>query len=63
MKKIVTSMQALALGLALAAPAWAAQQDADARFKQIYTAEWAWRTGQAGVSASGESQPTNGRLD
>lgn len=63
MKKIVTSMQALALGLALAAPAWAAQQEADARFKQIYTAEWAWRTGQAGVSASGESQPTNGRLD
>jgi len=41
---------------------WAAQ-DADARFKQIYTTEWAWRTGQAGVSASGESQPNNGRLD
>jgi uncharacterized protein (DUF885 family) len=53
------------LGLAaltLATPLWAAQ-DADARFKQLYTTEWAWRTGQAGVSASGESQPNNGRLD
>ena len=48
--------------LMLATPMWAAQ-DADARFKQIYTTEWAWRTGQAGVSASGESQPNNGRLD
>jgi uncharacterized protein (DUF885 family) len=35
----------------------------DARFKSIYTSEWAWRTGQAGVSASGESQPDSGRLD
>jgi uncharacterized protein (DUF885 family) len=33
------------------------------RFKQIYQQEWAWRTGQAGVSTSGESQPNNGRLD
>lgn len=40
-----------------------AQSNADARFKQIYEKEWAWRTGQAGVSASGESQPNNGRLD
>lgn len=56
-------MQWLALGaLVLAAPAWAAQ-DADAHFKQVYSTEWAWRTGQAGVSASGESQPNNGRLD
>ncbi|MFZ0870007.1 MAG: DUF885 family protein [Rhodanobacter sp.] len=46
----------------LVTPVWAAQ-DADARFKQLYTTEWAWRTGQAGVSASGESQPNNGRLD
>ena len=36
---------------------------ADARFRDIYTTEWAWRTGQAGVSASGESQPNTGRLD
>jgi uncharacterized protein (DUF885 family) len=53
------------LGLAalmLVTPAWAAQE-ADARFKQLYTTEWAWRTGQAGVSVSGESQPNNGRLD
>ena len=59
------TMKGAWLGLAvmmLATPMWAAQ-DADARFKQIYTTEWAWRTGQAGVSASGESQPNNGRLD
>ncbi|WP_254063283.1 DUF885 family protein [Rhodanobacter sp. L36] len=36
---------------------------ADAHFRDIYTAEWSWRNGQAGVSASGESQPNNGRLD
>jgi uncharacterized protein (DUF885 family) len=35
----------------------------DERFRAIYQQEWAWRTGQAGVSASGESQPNNGRLD
>ncbi|MEO9216842.1 MAG: DUF885 family protein, partial [Rhodanobacter sp.] len=55
-------MQWLALGLAVAAQAWAAQ-DADMHFRQIYSTEWAWRTGQAGVSASGESQPNNGRFD
>jgi uncharacterized protein (DUF885 family) len=52
----------LGLGLLLSMPA-IAQQSADARFKQIYEKEWAWRTGQAGVSASGEAQPNNGRLD
>jgi uncharacterized protein (DUF885 family) len=52
----------LGLGLLLSMPA-IAQQNADARFKQIYEKEWAWRTGQAGVSASGEAQPNNGRLD
>ena len=36
---------------------------ADQRFKDIYSTEWAWRTGQAGISASGESQPNDGRLD
>jgi uncharacterized protein (DUF885 family) len=40
-----------------------ATASADARFKNIYSTEWAWRTGQAGISASGESQPNNGRLD
>jgi uncharacterized protein (DUF885 family) len=50
------------MGLVSTAPAWA-QQDADTRFKQIYQQEWAWRTGQSGISASGESQPNNGRLD
>lgn len=61
--KIITGMPWLLLGAALlTSPAWAAQ-DSNARFKQIYTSEWAWRTGQAGVSASGETQPNNGRLD
>jgi len=61
--KITKSMRWLAWGaLCLAVPAWAAQ-DTDARFKQIYSTEWAWRTGQAGISASGEAQPNNGRLD
>ncbi|WEN16796.1 DUF885 family protein [Rhodanobacter sp. AS-Z3] len=45
------------------APAADAQLSADARFEKIYNDEWAWRTGQAGVSASGESQPNKGRLD
>ncbi|HUA80785.1 MAG TPA: DUF885 family protein, partial [Dyella sp.] len=52
----------MAAGLLLTLPVFA-QQNADARFRQIYEKEWAWRTGQAGVSASGESQPNNGRLD
>lgn len=60
--KIITGMYWLALGLTLAVPAWAAQ-DTDTHFKQLYSAEWAWRSGQAGVSTSGESQPNNGRLD
>ncbi|MGP1664601.1 MAG: DUF885 domain-containing protein [Rhodanobacter sp.] len=45
-----------------AAPS-AGHANADARFKAIYTTEWAWRTGQAGVSASGETQTNGGRLD
>jgi uncharacterized protein (DUF885 family) len=44
-------------------PAGDSSTSADARFKTIYSTEWAWRTGRAGVSASGESQPDNGRLD
>jgi uncharacterized protein (DUF885 family) len=36
---------------------------ADQQFTNIYTTEWAWRTGQAGISASGESQSNGGRLD
>ena len=51
---------ALVLG---ALPAAAAASTADARFRHIYSTEWAWRTGQSGVSASGEPQPNNGRLD
>jgi len=61
--KIIRGMPWLLLGAALLAiPAWAAQ-DSNARFRQIYTTEWAWRIGQAGVSTSGEAQPNNGRLD
>jgi uncharacterized protein (DUF885 family) len=60
--KHVTRIGWLAAGLLLSMPGFA-QQSADARFKQLYEREWAWRTGQAGVSASGEAQPNNGRLD
>ncbi|MDR3443966.1 MULTISPECIES: DUF885 family protein [unclassified Dyella] len=48
--------------LSLAAPAWA-DSSADARFKQIYEQEWAWRNGQSGISSSGEAQPNGSRLD
>ncbi|KQZ80242.1 hypothetical protein ASD55_00555 [Rhodanobacter sp. Root561] len=48
---------------AIDAPASETAAAADVRFKNIYTTEWAWRTGQAGISASGEAQPNNGRLD
>ena len=61
--KLATRIGYLAAGLLLTAPAFAQQASADARFKQLYQQEWAWRTGQAGVSASGEAQPNNGRLD
>lgn len=61
--KFATRIGYLAAGLLLTVPAFAQQQNADARFKQLYQQEWAWRTGQAGVSASGEAQPNNGRLD
>jgi uncharacterized protein (DUF885 family) len=48
---------------AAATPAGPNAADADTQFRSIYGAEWAWRTGQAGVSASGEPQPNEGRLD
>ncbi|GLQ50795.1 hypothetical protein GCM10010872_22440 [Dyella flava] len=57
-----TRICCLTLGLALAIPALA-QENADTHFRQIYQQEWAWRTGQSGISASGESQPNTGRLD
>lgn len=47
----------------LACSALAHASTADDRFRSIYQQEWAWRSGQAGISASGESQPNNGRLD
>ncbi|MEO7071472.1 MAG: DUF885 family protein [Rhodanobacter sp.] len=51
---------------ASAAPAAAdsaTQGNADAQFKAIYSAEWAWRTGKADISVSGEAQANAGRLD
>jgi uncharacterized protein (DUF885 family) len=51
----------LAAGLLLAPVVHA--NEVDDRFKAIYTQEWAWRTGQGGISASGEPQPNEGRLD
>ncbi|MHA6205675.1 DUF885 domain-containing protein [Dyella soli] len=51
-----------AAALAVTAPAWA-EQNADARFRQIYEQEWAWRNGQSGISTSGEAQPNGARLD
>jgi uncharacterized protein (DUF885 family) len=48
---------------AASTPPASAAASADARFKNIYSAEWAWRTGQAGISTSGEPQLNSGRLD
>jgi len=53
---------AAATTLALAAPAWA-DSSTDARFKQIYEQEWAWRNGQSGIASSGEAQANGSRLD
>lgn len=52
-----------ALTHAAASPASVSSSDANARFKNIYTAEWAWRHQQSGVSSSGEPQPGAARLD
>ncbi len=57
-----TTWLAAAVTLALAAPAWA-DSSADARFRQIYEQEWAWRNGQSGIASSGEAQPNGSRLD
>lgn len=35
----------------------------DDKFRAIHEAEWAWRTGQSSIQASGEAQPSDGRLD
>ena len=52
----------LAFAGLLSVPAWA-QTAADTQFRQLYQKEWNWRTGQAGISASGESLPNHARLD
>lgn len=54
---------ALSVTASAATPDTAAHVDADASFRAIYTQEWAWRTGQSGISSSGEAQPGSGRLD
>lgn len=53
----------LCLAAALAVAPLAHAGSADQAFKRIYSREWAWRTGQSSVSANGEAQPNNGRLD
>ena len=63
MKYLLGGLLAVALGLASSASAAASAADADARFHAIYSQEWAWRTGQSGISSSGETQPGEGRLD
>ncbi|WP_243040759.1 DUF885 domain-containing protein [Dyella sedimenti] len=51
-----------AAAFAVAVPAWA-EQNADARFKQIYEQEWAWRNGQPGAGGSSEAQLNGSRLN
>ena len=63
MKYLLGGLLAVVLGLASSASAGAPAADADARFHAIYSQEWAWRTGQSGISSSGEVQPGEGRLD
>ena len=64
MKNLLRRTLWLTVTLVLAAPAFAdATHDTDTRFRQIYSQEWAWRNGQAGVQTSGETQVNNGRLD
>jgi uncharacterized protein (DUF885 family) len=62
-----TLIAGIAIAFSIAALPLSANSDpasgTDSRFKHIYTTEWAWRTGQSAVSASGESQPNSGRLD
>jgi len=60
MKYLLGCLLAAVLGLL---PLVAGANDADARFHAIYSQEWAWRTGQSGISSSGEIQPGDGRLD
>lgn len=62
MNKAIRMTWLAAAALAVAVPALA-EQNADARFKQIYEQEWAWRNGQSGISTSGEAQPNSARLD
>ena len=58
-------IRAIAFAGMFAATAHAATAPAspDEAFKGIYTKEWTWRNGQAGILTSGEAQPGDGRLD
>ena len=60
MKYLLGGLLVAALGVV---PVAGRAADADARFRAIYTQEWSWRTGQSGISSSGEAQPGDGRLD
>ncbi|WP_414649886.1 DUF885 domain-containing protein [Dyella sp.] len=64
MKHSIRNTLWLALALTLPVASFAdTTQNADARFRQIYTQEWAWRNGQSGIQTSGETQVNNARLD
>lgn len=60
---IATRWTWLGLAAALLVGVAHADQNTDARFHGIYTSEWAWRTGQSGISASGEAQAGKASLD
>ena len=60
---IATRWTWLGLAAALLVGVAHADQATDARFQGIYTSEWAWRTGQSGISASGEAQAGKASLD
>src|SRR6185312_11047498 len=58
----VLAVGLLSLAHAAAAPSGVADGSADAQFKHIYSAEWAWRTGHRAAGAAAAS-PDNSRLD
>ena len=60
---IATRWTWLGLAAALLVGVAHADQNTDTRFQGIYSSEWAWRTGQSGISASGEAQAGKASLD
>lgn len=58
----VLAVGLLSLADAAAAPSTAADGGADARFKLVYSTEWAWRTGHP-IDGAPAAAPDNSRLD